>query len=100
MIAACRNLCVLSKSIIPGRAAAQLRAVASSFSAHPLSLKPKFHGIFNLQPFGSGIFGIKGIYATTRSTNRERLLGDRPGSDPNLFNFDCIGISLMLGYFG
>jgi hypothetical protein len=78
MTAACRNLCVLSTSIIPGRAAAQLRAVAAAFSAHPLSLKPKFHGIFNLQLFGSGIFGIKEIDATTRSTNRERLLGNWP----------------------
>ena len=58
MIAVCRNLRILAKNLIPDRAAAQFRAMASSFSAYFFSLKPKFHCIFNLQLTGFGIFGI------------------------------------------
>ena len=58
MIAVCQNLRILAKNLIPDRAAAQLRAIASPFSACFFSLKPKFHGIFNLQLSCFGIFGI------------------------------------------
>jgi transposase len=58
MIAVCQNLRILSKNLIPDRATAQFRAMASAFSAYFCAQKPKSHCIFNLQPICFGIFGI------------------------------------------